>query len=417
MVAQVKVFYEGWGERWHWGTLAMASEPHSPILFEYSEEALRQGLELSALYLPLSPRAYSDFPSFNEHLPGVLADALPDGWGRLLMDRLFRQRGLDPNTVTVLERLTYISDTAMGAFSFHPEVSITDKSTEEIPLDLLARETQAVLAGEDTELLAQLVDVGGSPQGARPKALVYRNSASQQTSTVAFTGAEPWLIKFPARAEHAEVCAIEYLYAACAFQCGIEVPEVEYFDLGAGLAAFAAKRFDRQGDLRIPMHSLAGYLNTDFRIPNCDYDTFIRATGHITSNNMQEIQKAFVRTVFNVVFNNRDDHTKNFSYVLNEKRQWVLAPAYDLTYNEGPKGYHQMSVMGEAQAVSRSALVALAKVAHIPEAEAKQIIERCATVANQFSALCHEYFDGVIRIATIKHIQKALARNISAISS
>lgn len=417
MVNRVNVFYEGWGERWHWGTLAIATSPHAPILFEYTPEALQQGLELSALNLPLSSRTYSGFPSFNEGLPGVIADALPDGWGRLLMDRLFRKRSVDPNKVTVLERLTYISDTAMGAFSFHPEVALTDKTIHDIPLDLLAREAQAVLAGEDSELLAQLVDMGGSPQGARPKALVYRNEMNQRTSTVNFDGAEPWLIKFPAQSEHVEVCVIEYIYAVCAFQCGLEVPQIEYFDLGYGLAAFGAKRFDRQGELRIPMHSLAGYLNADFRIPNCDYDTFIRSTGHITQNDMSAVKQAFACALFNVIFNNRDDHTKNFSYLLNEHREWKLAPAYDLTYNEGPSGYHQMSVMGETQLIPRQAILALAKAANISAPEVEQMIERFATVATSFSALCNEFFNQEIRPTTIKHIQQTLNRNLAAIRS
>lgn len=415
MVAKVNVFYEGWGERWHWGTLAMATTQNSPILFEYTPEALRQGLELSALHLPLNSRTYSDFPSFNERLPGVLADALPDGWGCLLMDRLFRKRGIEPSQVTVLERLTYISDTAMGAFSFHPEVSLTEKSTQDIPLDLLAREAQAVLEGDDSELLAQLVDMGGSPQGARPKALVYRCEENQRTSTVKFEGTEPWLIKFPAKSEHFEVCAIEYIYAACAFQCGLDVPQVEYFDLGSDLAAFGAKRFDRQGELRVPMQSLAGYLNTDFRIPNCDYDAFIRATGHITQGDICAVKDAFARALFNVIFNNRDDHTKNFSYVLNQQRKWVLAPAYDLTYNEGPNGYHQMSVMGEAQVIPRGAILALAKVAGISDTEVDKMIDKFATVASQFSALCTEFFHQEIRPATLKQIQQTLNKNLIAI--
>lgn len=417
MVAQVNVFYEGWGECWHWGTLVMGAAPHAPILFEYTYEALQQGLELSALNLPLRAGTFSGFPSFNERLPGVIADALPDGWGRLLMDRLFRQRGIDPNKVTVLERLTYISDTAMGAFSFHPEVALTDKETQDIPLDLLAREAQAVLAGEDSDLLAQLVDMGGSPQGARPKALVYRNEASQHTSTLSFDGAEPWMIKFPAKSEHVEVCAIEYIYAVCAFQCGLDVPKVEYFDLGSELAAFGAKRFDRQGELRVPMQSLAGYLDVDFRIPNCDYDTFIRSTGHITQHDMSAVKQAFARALFNIIFNNRDDHTKNFSYLLNEKREWRLAPAYDLIYNEGPSGYHQMSVMGEAQLIPRQAIFALAKVANIPDLEVEQMIDHFATVAAGFSSLCNEFFHQEIRSTTLNHIQQTLNRNLIAIRS
>lgn len=162
------------------------------------------------------------------------------------------------------------------------------------------------------------------------------------------------------------------------------------------------------------MHSLAGYLNTDFRVPNCDYETFIRATGHISGNNLQEVKKAFLLAVFNVIFNNRDDHTKNFSYVLNAQRQWQLAPTYDLTFNEGPKGYHQMSVMGEAGVIPKSAIFALGNIVELSQSEVQQIVERCTTVASQFSNLCQQYFPEAIRKTTLTHVQKILDRNIKA---
>lgn len=417
MITKVNVFYEGWGEHWHWGTLAATSEPNTPILFEYTPKALDQGLELSRLHLPLGAGTYSAFPGFQYRLPGVIYDALPDGWGMLLIDRLFRRRGINPATVSILDRLTYIGDSAMGALTFQPEVSITGTEIDDIPLDLLARESQAVLDGQDSELLPQLVEMGGSPQGARPKALIYRCSTTKQTSTLPFTGSQPWLIKFPAKSEHAEVCAIEYLYAACAFQCGIDVPEVEYFDLGTNLSAFGSKRFDRQQQHRIPMHSLAGYIESDFRIPSCDYETFIRTTGHITQGNMPQVHKAFKRSVFNVIFNNRDDHTKNFAYLLNQRRQWELAPAYDLTYNEGPNGHHQLSVMGHTLSIPKSALIALGEAADIPAAEVGRITEQYSAVASQFSALAIQYFDGVIRKTTVRHIQQKLNENIKAASA
>lgn len=414
MVSRIQVFYEGWNERWHWGTLATTSDPRTPILFEYSPEALAQKLELSPLHLPLSPTTFTSFPKFQERLPGIVADALPDGWGRLLMDRLFRKRGLNPVQIGVLERLSYISDTAMGALTFQPENALHSEGTLDIPLDQLARESQAILEGEASELLAQLVEIGGSPQGARPKALIYRCPDSEKTSTIPFKGAEPWLIKFPARSEQPEVCAIEYLYAACAYQCGLEVPEVAYFDLGPDLAAFGSKRFDRNGSTRIPIHSLAGYIESDFRIPSCDYDTYLRATGHITGGNLPEVQKAFARTVFNVIFNNRDDHTKNLAYRLNEQRQWQLAPAYDLTFDEGPNGYHQMSVMGEAWLIPQSALLKLAEVASLSEDQAKRIIDQHCHIANQFSRLANTHFDGVIKPQTLSRIQKKLDENSRA---
>lgn len=150
MVNRVQVFYEGWNERWRWGTLAKTNNPATPILFEYSEEALTQNLELSALHLPLNSRTFTHFEKFNDHLPGIIADALPDGWGRLLMDRLFRQRGLNPASVGVLDRLTYISNTAMGAFSFQPEQELISHTVTDIPLNLLAQEAQVILSGEDS---------------------------------------------------------------------------------------------------------------------------------------------------------------------------------------------------------------------------------------------------------------------------
>lgn len=414
MVNRVQVFYEGWNERWHWGTLATSTNSRAPILFEYSSRALEEKLELSALHLPVAPTTYSSFPPFQERLPGIIADSLPDGWGRLLMDRLFRKLGRNPEKINVLERLSYISDTAMGALTYHPEASYDFDSSLEIPLEQLARESQAILEGEDSELLPQLVEIGGSPQGARPKALIYRCKTTKKTSTVPFRNAEPWLIKFPARSEHPEVCAIEYVYAACAFQCGLDVPEVDYFDLNTDLAAFGSKRFDRFGTTRIPMHSLAGYLESDFRIPSCDYDTLIRATGHITQNNLAEVHKAYTRTVFNVIFNNRDDHTKNIAFLLNQQRQWQLSPAYDLTFNEGPNGYHQMSVMGEAWLIPQRALLQLAKVAHLTEAQAKQIIDLHCHVANQFSSLAKTLFQDKITPKTLISIQKKLHENIKA---
>lgn len=411
MINKIDVFYEGWGERWHWGTLAQA--PHTTIVFEYSDRALQEGLELSALHLPLSTVSYSEFEQFNEYLPGVIADALPDGWGRLLMDRVLRQQGIDPAQVSVLERLTYISNTAMGAFSFLPQKNLVEADKSDIGLEHLAKEAQLVLEGENSQILIELFELGGSPQGARPKALVYRHPNTERISTLAFAEAEHWLVKFPAKSEHPEVCAIEYLYHACAHQCGLEVPNVEHFNLGNGLAAFGTQRFDRQNTMRVPMQTLAGYLNANFRIPNCDYDTFLRATDHITNHSVIEVKKAFALMLFNIIFNNRDDHTKNFSYVLNQKREWQLAPVYDLTFNEGPNGYHQMSVMGETKSISKKAVMDLARTVDISPTETENIIKHYAKVTSQFSALCNTHFPKEIRPTTAKYIQQVINQNLS----
>lgn len=157
-------------------------------------------------------------------LPGPVYDALPDGWGMLLMDRYFRKIGLNPARIGPLERLTYISTHAMGALSFEPCVAEMQTS-ENIPLPQLAQEVQEVLKGEGGEFLQHLLVMGGSPQGARPKALVYRDPVSLEFSTQVTDQHEAWLIKFPAQQEHPEVYAIEAVYAECLRLYEIETPD------------------------------------------------------------------------------------------------------------------------------------------------------------------------------------------------
>lgn len=120
---------------------------------------------------------------------------------------------------------------------------------------------------------------GGSPQGARSKALAYRNPVNFEFSTQASDQNEAWLIKFPAQQEYPEVCAIEAVYAECLRLCAIETPDTHFFNLPNGLMAFASKRFDRQNGMRIPMQSLAAYTGADYKVPgSLDYRNFLRAT-------------------------------------------------------------------------------------------------------------------------------------------
>lgn len=416
MPEQVRVYYEGWGERWLWGTLASTTavnaRPH--IIFEYSHEARQRGFELSSHTLPLQGELLRrGFPSHQSGLPGPVYDALPDGWGMLLMDRLFKRRGLNAARIGPLERLAYIGDNAMGAMSFEPVAPEGLEPQQHIPLELLAAEVQDVLRGEGGAFLQQLLLIGGSPQGARPKALVYRDVQTGAFTTAPRPGLEAWLIKFPAAAEHPEVCAIEMVYAECLRLCGIPTPDSRHFSLPGGLAAFASKRFDRHGDLRVPMQSLAAFTGADFRSPGAlDYVNFLRAT-HLCSNDLREKNRAFERVLFNVAFNNRDDHPKNFSYIMSRHGQWTLAPAYDVTFCEGPGGYHQMDVMGEALAIDRQAMLALANEAEIPMTQASALIERHCAVASQFAEVAEKHMPRMIRPDTLHSIQGRIDENVA----
>lgn len=181
-------------------------------------------------------------------------------------------------------------------------------------------------------------------------------------------------MKFNAQDEDIEVCEIEKFYLDTAELCGLPVPESKVFHVNDKIAAIGMKRFDRLNDMRIPMHSLAGALHANFRIPNCSYGIYLRMTRFMTKNE-QEVEKAFKYCVFNVCMNNRDDHTKNFSYLMNQNGEWALSPAYDLTYNPGLNGYHQMDVEGEAYKIKRENLINLAKNSGLDPKKSEVVID------------------------------------------
>ncbi len=406
-VKLLDVFYNGWGEHWELGRLA---DDGRRLLFQYSHHALQQGLELSP-GLPLQPEAFQGFPAHQHRLPGLIADALPDGWGLRLMDRLCRKHGRDPGTLSALDRLAFIGDRAMGALSFKPGTPL-GLDTDDLSLLELALQAQEVVHDRDTSALTTLARLGGSPHGARPKVLVYFDDQRRRVGTQPLPGSEPWLVKFQSGDEHPEVCAVEMVYADLARACGIEMPDTHLFELSPKLSAFGVRRFDRESNMRVPVLSLAGAVDADFRVPEIDYAGFLRATRVITGS-QAEVDKAFQRAVFNVAFNNRDDHSKNFSYRLDKHRRWKLSPAYDLTFNRGPGGEHHMDVCGEGRAIGRAHLLQLAEKEGVRPRIAAGLIDGVLDVAQRFAPMVSQY---PIRKATRTELAGVIAGNAARLS-
>jgi serine/threonine-protein kinase HipA len=403
-VKKLNVIYAGWGERWLLGVLA---DNGTDLLFEYSAEARAQQLELSPIKLALRAQAYGGFPHTQDRLPGLIADCLPDGWGRVLMDKLFRREGRNPGTLSPLDRLAWIGDRGLGALVFEPATR-AGLPEEDLKLLTLAQEARAVIRGRDGEALREMALLGGSPQGARPKVLVHYDPGTGSVCSVAQPNHDPWLIKFQAPREHKEVCAIEALYATLARKAGLQVPETRYFELDRTLAAFGIARFDIESGERVPVLTLAGALDADFRIPSViDYSLFLRVVRHL-SRDEREVRKAYGRALFNVIFNNRDDHAKNFSFRLSRTRQWQLSPAYDLTYSEGPGGEHQMDVCGEGRAIGRAHLLRLAKDSGLDAKWALTQIEAVCALAGQFKTFAK---DQPIRKNTIAMLERVVLTN------
>ncbi|MYM89104.1 type II toxin-antitoxin system HipA family toxin [Rugamonas sp. FT82W] len=400
----LNVVFNGWGECWPLGALA---DNGTDILFEYAPEALRRGVELSPRHLPLRAEGYSGFPRHQLRLPGLVADSLPDGWGMLLMDKLFRKQGRALHSISPLDRLAFVGDRGMGALSYVPPDPL-QLSPEDLLLLDLAQAAHTLAQGKDSAILKQLVLLGGVPHGSRPKVLVRLDPASGQVSTLDDPGwGQPWLVKFPAQSEHKEVCAIEHVYAELARNCGLEMPATRHIDLDRRLAAFGVQRFDREDGMRVPVHTLAGLLQVDFHLPSVDYSTFLRATRLMTGDQRQ-VEAAFRRCVFNVLFNSRDDHAKNFSYRMSRDWHWQLSPCYDLSFNPGPGGEHQMSVMGESRAPGLADLLRLAADTGVPERHARGVIEAMVAQTGLWTDLAH---GAPIRTATIKTIGRAIKAN------
>ncbi|MCL2051231.1 MAG: type II toxin-antitoxin system HipA family toxin [Lachnospiraceae bacterium] len=343
------------------GTLALLNG--NLAAFEYDAEWINNGFSLNPFSLPLEQKVFIPKPDPFEGLFGVFADSLPDGWGRLLVDRLLLKNKLNPRQAGNLARLAIVGNSGMGVLRYAPEIELGEQTIAS-DLDEIAVECKSLLKAEYSERLDELFFLGGSSGGARPKIL----------TTV---GDEEWIIKFPASDDGKNIGKLEYDYSLCAKECGILMEETRLFKSSRCDGYFGTKRFDRnENKARVHMVSLSGILETSHRIPNLDYDTLMKLTMVLTKD-FGEIEKLFRLMCFNVFAHNRDDHSKNFSFLyhLQEKR-WKLAPAYDLTFSHSIGGEHATTVHGKGANPGREDLLLVAKTIGLDGRKAKAILSR-----------------------------------------
>ena len=184
--------------------------------FEYSEEWLRDGFSISPFSLPLQPGVKIARPDPFDGLFGIFADSLPDGWGRLLVDRMLRKQGERPEEIDPITRLSIVGSSGMGGLEYRPIYSIKGGAPSG-DLDRLAEECRKILQSEESGDLDLLFAMGGSSGGARPKVMIRLDG-------------EEWIVKFPSSEDPADIGEMEYAYNQCASACGIEVPKVMLLD-------------------------------------------------------------------------------------------------------------------------------------------------------------------------------------------
>lgn len=381
------IYFNGFGNKCLMGRLLLKNRK---IFFEYDAAFLKLGLELSPFKLPLKSGVISNNDRTFDGLFGIFNDSLPDGWGRLLLDRKLMNLGLNPGNLSPLDRLCFVGSHGMGALSYEPEnpqaISAIHQDLDEISLEIRSFQQQ-----EDDKYVDDLLALGGSSAGARPKILLQIDN-------------EDWLIKFRSNLDPKDIGCIEYAYHLMAIAAGLDVTQAKLFPSRKGSGFFGVKRFDRMQKQVIHMHSIAGLLHTDHREPSLDYEMLMKATLYLTRD-VRECEKQFRNAVFNVLAHNRDDHSKNFSFLMDKNGTWRISPAYDLTFSFGPNGEHSTMIMGEGKHPAFSHLLKLATIGEIKKSKALEIIDQVHAETNKWKGFAQNA--GVSKLQ-IKKISETL---------
>lgn len=344
------------------GTLAAANS--GVLAFQYERSWLSNGFSISPLSLPLSNKVFLAKPHPLNGVFGVFADSLPDGWGRLLVDRTLSKHGINPHSIGPLARLSIVGSSGMGALEYQPETTL-ELQIANHNFDQIAEECAHLLETSYSEDLDELFVLGGSSGGARPKILTRIND-------------EDWIIKFASSTDPSSIGFDEYLISNIARTCGITMSETRLFPSKRCKGYFGVKRFDRLKTKNNPhgkvhMISSAALLETSHRIPNLDYETLMRLVIRLT-NSEKAVEQLFRLMCFNVYIGNRDDHSKNFSFLYDENHDdWCLAPAYDLTQNSGLYGEHSTTINEKGRNISLDDLLAVGVNAGLSKAKARSI--------------------------------------------
>ena len=295
--------------------------------FEYDANYLTNGISISPFELPLKNGVMlAKRHPFGGNF-GVFDDCLPDGWGLLVLDRYLQKQGINPKTLSILDKLSLVGSVGRGALEFRPDQSELGND-DYINFEHIASETKKILESNSYQgdCIETLYRQGGSPGGARPKIFTK------------FDGKE-WLVKFGAVSDPANIGQIEYEFSLLAKKCSIEMTETRLFEN----KFFGVERFDRTPQGKLHVVSVAGLLNADYRLPYIDYLSIFQLCQKLTRN-VQEMWKLYRLMVFNYLIDNKDDHAKNFAFILRDG-EWYLAPAFDILASDGINGYHTTSII------------------------------------------------------------------------
>ena len=358
---------------------------------EWSAEVTETGLCVSPVFYPPAPGLHAARGRHFDGLHAFLADSLPEGWGYLLMRRRLAKLGVRIEDLSPLDRLALVGDQARGALTFQPAITPSDE-VKSLDLDALAAESTAILMGEEGTLEDTLAGLAGASGGARPKVHVGFDGAGLISIADAETtpGFDAWIVKFRSPADPIDIGPIESSYASMARAAGLVLSEHCLLPAKQGAGYFATRRFDRPGPgRRLHMVSLCGAIEAPSNVPSTSYDVFLRSTLAITRH-ADDVEQAFRRMVFNALACNRDDHTRQQSYLMSPTGEWRLAPAYDLTYSAGPGGEHYLDIEGEGRNPSTAHVAALGRRHGLSERAVRAIVDQVRSAVGDWPVFANE---------------------------
>ena len=381
------------------------------VQFEYEKKFIGRGLEPAPLMMPVIPGRVYSFRNIGEEtfkgLPGLLADSLPDTYGRVLFDRWLALTGRTSSNI--VETLCFLGKRCMGALEFEPAIydyspnlkieidSLVDVASEA----LLKKESFGVNINDDKRsAIAEILRLGTSAGGQRAKAIIAYNKSTGEVrsgQTDVPDGFEHYIIKLDGVTattglrETGNYGRLEYSFYKLAETCGIEMSECSLIEEN-GYAHFLTKRFDRADGKKIHMQTLCGIAHYDYRLHRAySYEQAFNVMRALRLPYPQA-QEMFRRMVFNVVIRNQDDHTKNISFLMGEDGVWRLSPAYDMLYSYNPNGgwtaTHQMSINGKFDNITRKDLLECGARNNIKRASS--IIDEICEAASKWPTIAKE---------------------------
>ena len=396
-----------------WGELigvALWNEQGGYASFQYTPEFINKGIEVSPILMPLSDRIYS-FPELSSQtflgMPGLLADALPDRFGRALLDQWLAMN--NRTQANPVERLCYQGKRCMGALEFAPaqnrgfdEISVIEvASLVKVASNVL--HNRAILQtnmGQPTEALMDILRVGTSAGGQRAKAVIAYNDETQEVRSGqldAPKGFDYWLLKLDGvtnsqLGDPQHYGEIEYVYYLMAKLAGINMTECRLLHEN-NRSHFMTRRFDRVNGGKVHMQTLCGLTHSDYNVRNsCSYEQTFAYMRQLYLPYPQA-EEFFRRMVFNVVACNQDDHTKNISFLMDQTGKWSLSPAYDMSWAYNSNGIwtqtHQMSIRGKQKDITREDLLEVARQMNIKRPN--ELIDQVVDAVGQWQQLAMQY--------------------------